>query len=53
MVLAKVDNAVQSAAIVTSRPLLNKVANINYVRVWSDWNWDPASGGWVKDLKTF
>jgi hypothetical protein len=52
MLLAKVEDAVQCTAVVTSCPFLDKVTDIDNIRVWSDWNRHPALGRRVPDLKS-
>jgi hypothetical protein len=52
VLVAKIDNAVYSTAVVTRRPLLNEIADINNVRVRRHWDRHPALSRRVKHLKT-
>lgn len=51
VLVAKVDNAVNSTTIITRSPLMDKIADVDNVRVWCYWNRHPAFCRGVKDFK--
>lgn len=51
MILSSVDDSVQCTAIVTPRPQLEQIADVDNKCVFAYWNGNPSFCRWVPDLK--